>query len=233
MLLELQRLDRTVLQLRRKGEQLPERVELAALEAEREAAKSSYMQAQRELDTRQLELGRIESDVELIRQREARDHQLMSVSTSSKEAVALQAELDTLSRRKSELEERQLEAMEVVESAEASFAQAEQVLAHIDERRSVILSRIEGAELEIAQELATTETERSHLADEIQGDLLALYERTRAQIGIGAARLRGNISEASNMALTPAEMVELNAAAPDDVIFCPGTGAILVRVDEE
>lgn len=233
MLLELQRLDHTVLRLRRKSQQLPERAELAALEDEREAAKSSYMEAQRELDARRLELSRIESDVDLIVQRENRDRELLSVSTSSKEALALQSELDTLARRQSELEDRQLEAMEIADAAGTVFAEAETLLAGIDERRQVIVSRVEGAELEIAEELAKTETERSHLADEVQGDLLALYERTQAQVGIGAARLRGNVSEASNMALTPAELAELRAAPFDEVIFCPGTGAILVRVDDE
>ena len=35
------------------------------------------------------------------------------------------------------------------------------------------------------------------------------------------------------MALTPAELSGINAAAPDELVFCPGTGAILVRVIEE
>lgn len=233
LLLELQELDHTIMRLRRKSQQLPERGELGALENERDELKANYMQAQRELDARRLELSRIEADVEVITQRETRDRELLAVSTSSKEAMALQSELDTLARRQSELEDRQLAAMEVAEAAEGVFAEAERLLAGVDERRSVILSRIEGAELEIAQELARTDNERANIAAEVQGDLLALYERTRAKIGIGAARLRGNISEASNMALTPAEMSILREAAPDEVTFCPGTGAILVRVDEE
>lgn len=233
LLLDLQALDHTLMRLRRKSQQLPERAELAALETERDDVKLSYMEAQRELDARRLELSRIEADVEVIAQREHRDRELLAVSTSSKEAMALQSELDTLARRQSELEDRQLEAMEIAEAAEAVFTDAERLLAGVDERRSAIVLRIEGAELEIAQDMARTETERENLAAEIQGDLLALYERTQSQVGIGAARLRGNVSEASNMALTPAELSNLRAAAPDEVTFCPGTGAILVRIEDE
>jgi predicted nucleic acid-binding Zn-ribbon protein len=36
------------------------------------------------------------------------------------------------------------------------------------------------------------------------------------------------------MALAPAELSDIRATAPDEVVFCPGTGAILVRgADEE
>lgn len=233
LLLDLQQLDHTIARLRRRSEQLPERAELAALDVEREAAKATYMDAQRELDAKRLELERIGSDVALIVQREHRDRELLAASTSPKEAVAIQSELDTLARRQSELEERQFEAMEIADAAETVFAEAERVLGGIDERRSAINARIAEAEQQIAAEHAQAVEDRAGLAAEVQGDLLALYERLRAQVGIGAARLRGGVSEASGMSLTPAELAGLKAAAPDEVIFCPGTGAILVRVDEE
>ena len=233
LLLELQQLDHTVTRLRKRSEQLPERAELAVLETEREAARNSYMDAQRELDARSLELSRIGSDVEVVVQREHRDRDLLAASTSSREALALQSELDTLARRQSELEDRQFEAMEVAEAAEAVFSEAEQVLAGIDERRDAIHTRIADAEREIAAESARASEERAGLAAEVQGDLLALYEKLRAQIGIGAARLRAGVSEASGMALTPAELSDIRAASPDEIVFCPGTGAILVRAVEE
>jgi predicted nucleic acid-binding Zn-ribbon protein len=35
------------------------------------------------------------------------------------------------------------------------------------------------------------------------------------------------------MALAPAELQEIRSAAPDEITFCPGSGAILVRIDED
>lgn len=233
LLLDLQQLDHTVARLRRRSEQLPERAELLALETEREEARNSYMEAQRELDARRLELARIGSDVEVVVQREHRDRELLAASTSSKEAVALQSELDTLARRQSDLEDRQFEAMEIAEAAEAVFDEAERVLAGIDERREAIRTRIADAEREIAAESDRTASERAGLAAEVQGDLLALYEKIRAQSGIGAARLRAGVSEASGMALTPAELSDIRATAADEIVLCPGTGAILVRAIED
>lgn len=229
LLLDLQQLDHTIARLRRKSEQLPERQGLAALEGEREEARNSYMDAQRELDTRRLELSRIESDVAVVVQREHRDRDLIAQSTAAKEAQSLQSELDMLARRKGELEERQFEAMEIADTAEQTFGAAEAVLAGIEQRRAEVSAAIKSAEEEIAAERARTEEERAGVATEVQGDLLALYEELRAKVGIGAARLNGSVSEASGMSLTASELSAINEIAPDQVVFCPGTGAILVR----
>lgn len=233
LLLDLQQLDHSLSRLRKKHEQLPERIELASLEAEREAARNTYMDAQRELDAQRLELSRIEDDVAVVNKRAKRDEELIAKSTSSKEAVALQSEIDTLARRKSDLEDRQLEAMEVAEAAEGVFAETEDVLAGIDQRRDEIKQRIAAAETELERERSEASNDRAGLAAEVQGDLLAYYEKLRGQIGIGAARLRGNVSEASGMALTSAELSSIMSTPEDEIVLCPETGAILVRIPED
>ncbi|MFV0433500.1 MAG: zinc ribbon domain-containing protein [Leucobacter sp.] len=232
LLLKLQDLDNTIARLRRKRSSLPERSELEALSGEAGEVKTRFMAAQRELDAQNAEIERVESDVKLVRQRRERDEQLLSASTSAKEAQALQSELDTLARRKSELEDRELEIMEVQEQAQAEFSEASELLAGVDARRAEIQQRIDDAEQRLDREIASNAEERAGVAAEIQRDLIGVYEDLRGRIGIGAARLRGNVSEASNMALAPAELSDILAAAPDELVFCPGTGAILVRVAE-
>ena len=233
LLLDLQALDHTIVRLRRKPEQLPERAELGVLESMRGELRDVFLSAQREFDRLQIELGRIESDVQLVVDRRKRDDELLAASTSSKEAVAIQAELDTLHSRQMMLEERELEMMEQVETAEEELRAAESAYTRIDEDRSALLARIADADRAIAAELAAAEEERAGLAAEVRGDLLALYEETRGRVGIGAARLRGTVSEGSNMALTPAELSSIQAAADDEIVFCPGSGAILVRIADE
>ncbi len=232
LLLDLQDLDHALARLRRRRAQLPERAELEAMQGEAGAAREAFMTVQRELDTQQAEIERLESDIELVRQRIRRDDELIAASSSAKEAQALQSELETLRRRQGELEERELELMETSETTQARFDEASTALAGIDGRRQAILERIAVAEREIDAELATTVRDREGLAAEIQRDLLEHYEGLRSRIGIGAARLRGRISEASNMELAPAELSDILAAAPDELLHCPQSGAILVRVEE-
>ncbi|MBK0421256.1 hypothetical protein JD292_04060 [Leucobacter sp. CSA2] len=233
LLLDLQDLDTGLARLRRKRQGLPERQRIADLAGEAESAKQRFMEAQRELDLQSAEIERIETDVKLVSERRARDEQLIAVSTSPKEAQALQSELDTLARRTGELEEKELEVMELQEAAQKVFAEAEAALNAVEDRRSELRAALQAGEARIDTELKSGAEERAGLAAEIQRDVLAEYEDLRARTGIGAARLRGNVSEASNMALTPAELSTIRAAAPDELVYCPGTGAILVRVDEE
>ncbi len=215
LLLELQDLDNAQARARRRRAQLPERAELAGMQGEHSAAKEAFMELQRELDAQSADIGRLENDVETVRQRRARDEQLLAASTSPKEAQALQGELEALARRQNELEDRELELMEANEETRIGFDAAAAALAGVDARRS----QLESALAE----------ERAGLAAELQRDLLDLYKQLRGRIGVGAARLRGNVSEASNMALAPAELSDIRATAPDEIVFCPGTGAILVR----
>lgn len=233
LLLDLQELDNTVARLKRRRAQLPERAELAAMQGEATAVKEVFMGMQRELDTQQAEIDRIESDIEVVRQRIRRDDELLAASSAPKEAQALQNELETLQRRQNELEERELELMEANEEAQTRFDAAAEALAGVDQRRQTILEAIAAAERDIDAQLGVAVDDRSGLAAELQRDLLEHYEALRARIGIGAARLRGKISEASNMELAPAELSDILAAAPDELVHCPQSGAILVRVFEE
>ncbi|MHA3722500.1 zinc ribbon domain-containing protein [Leucobacter sp. HY1910] len=233
LLLDLQDLDTLIAQHLRKRKLLPQRAAIAALAGELDGAKSVFMAAQRELDAHTAEFERVESDVELVAQRVKRDEQLLAVSTAPKEAQALTAELAQLAERSAKLEDKQLEIMELQEGAQAAFASATAALEGVDGRRAELQSALDDAEAAINRELAISKKERLGLSAELQRDLLDLYESLRGRIGIGAARLRGNVSEASNMALAPAELAGILEAAPDEVTFCPGTGAILVRVTAE
>lgn len=229
LLLTLQDLDNATARLRRKRTTLPERAQLAELQDEAAAAKDAFMSIQREIDAQAAEIARLEDDIETVRARRERDASLLAASTSPKEAQALQSELDTLERRQNELEERELELMEANEETQARFDAASAALQSVDGRRTDLSAAIAEAEARIDAELLSYNEERAGLSAEVQGDLRELYERTRERSGIGAARLRGNVSEGSNMALTPAELSSIRSAAPDDVVLCPQSGAILVR----
>lgn len=233
LLLDLQSLDTTIARLNKRRTQLPQRAELEAMQGERAAAKDVFMAVQRDLDVQNADIARLESDIEVVRQRIKRDNELSVVSSSSKEAQALQAELETLTRRQSELEDRELELMEANEQTQALYASASAALEGVDARRSAILDALTEAEGVLNAELAATTRDRAGLAAELQRDLLEHYESLRARIGIGAARLRGKISEASNMELAPGELSGILAVPADELAYCPQTGAILVRLSED
>ena len=68
LLLDLQALDNSLARLKKQRAALPQRAELAAMQGERSAAKDAFMALQRELDTQNADIERLESDIELVRQ---------------------------------------------------------------------------------------------------------------------------------------------------------------------
>lgn len=231
LLLQLQDLDTAIARLRRRREQLPQRIELNSIGTETAEAKSGFMAVQRELDAQKADINRLESDIDLVQQRIERDRKMLAVSTSPREAQALEQELETLTRRRGELEDRELELMELNEETQLRFDEAANALNQVDQKHRALADELAEQEQKIDVEIVVNIDERAGLAAELQRDLLEHYEKLRVRSGIGAARLRGNISEASNMELAPAELAELREADADELLYCPHSGAILVRAE--
>ena len=102
-----------------------------------------------------------------------------------------------------------------------------------------LASKVMTAEVERDAALASITAERTTAAAgrrtieaKVPADLLALYERQRARYGTGASLLRGGVSMASGVKLLENEMQAIRAAAPDEVIMCASSEAILVRTGE-
>lgn len=234
LLLELQQLDTQKVRLSRRLAKLPEREQLEALVGRQAETRDRFMQTQRSLEDLETELGRIETEAETIRQRHIRTTERLAASTQSKEATALQEELDMVLRRQGVLEKRQLDLMERVEEATGLFGVASADVADVENESTRLRESIRDAERVTEQELADVSEERDGLAAEVQGPVLEVYEQTRERYGIGAARLNGRVSEGSNMELDAADYQSAVNTPADEIYFCPTSGAILVRgLDED
>jgi predicted nucleic acid-binding Zn-ribbon protein len=190
------------------------------------SAKASQMLTDHE--ELQRDLKRAESDLDLVVKRIDQDQQRLTQATDVKVIAGVQHELETLGKRRSELEDAQLELMERVELSTDSQQQ-------IQAQKQQLQSDLE-TELEIAkQDLAVVKQEHSAIAAEVNAakaqianDLLELFERlaTRATaVGV----LRGSTCGACNMNLTSTALGQIRAVAEDELARCPECSAILVR----
>lgn len=229
LLLQLQEHDVSLLRLKRTQSQLPQLQELADLDVELAHAKDRLMTQQRQLDTLNADITRLENDIETVRARRERDTDLLLHSSSPKEAVSLQTELDVLAVRKDELEEREMMLLEQQETAQAAFDEAAQMLANVDNKRSVLTASLNAERDALDKLIQEAAHNRSLIAAEVERDLLEHYENLRTRTAIAVARLRGNVSEASNLELAPAELSDIADTPDDELVYCPQTGAILVR----
>jgi len=231
-LLELQALDTRIQQLDYRAKMLPQLAVIAGLESESSALRVETLSATGALEDAKRELGRIESDVAVVEARIKRDTDRLQASSSVKDVAGLESELAGLTRRQHELEEIELGVMERVEALETASRE-------LRTRHDELQGTIAGIVAEKDDSLGGLTSERSHstanrstIAGTLPEDLLALYERQRARYGQGASLLRGGVSEASGLKLNEFDMATIRAAAPDDVLICPESSAILVRTGE-
>ena len=231
-LLELQALDTRIQQVDHRAKSLPQLVVIVGFESESTALRAETLSATGALEDAKRELGRIESDVAVVVARVKRDTDRLQASSSVKDVAGLESELAGLTRRQLELEEIELEVMERVEALESAIRELR--VKH-DELRSTIAGVVADKDESLGgltRERGHAAANRSTIAAKLPEDLLALYERQRARYGQGASMLRGGVSEASGLKLNEFDMAAIRAAAPDDVLICPESSAILVRTGE-
>jgi predicted nucleic acid-binding Zn-ribbon protein len=100
--------------------------ELEAASAETLRLSDSLIDARNAVGDLEMELGRAEADLELVGNRITKDKQLLSSTSSAKDAQGIEHELGTLDTRKSELEDAQLQIMELLELAQKNHEQLSQ-----------------------------------------------------------------------------------------------------------
>lgn len=229
-LLDLQALDSTLNKLTRQAAAARGNPELGVVAARVSEVDGELVRATTELGDLQRELTRAEDEVQSVVNRLERDEKRLNSGTgTSKDLTALQHEVESLTKRRSDLEDVELDVMERVEAART--AQAE-VQGRTDAVRAELRALEEARDIKLADielQRVDVQARRNELASTFDSGLLAIYERILAKRGVGAARLFHGKSEGSGMQLSPGDLADISGAAPDDVVLCPDSGCILVR----
>lgn len=182
-------------------------------------------------DDAKTELSRLESDVALVDARAARDAERLATSANAKEAQGLEHEIASLTKRKNDLEDLELEIMERLETAEAEVLAQEALIAAVNDEGARLSAAGKSAVADATARFESATRDREAVAAQIPADLLGLYEKLAAR-GVGAGLLRRRTCEGCNMVLSGTDLQTLRQAAADDVVTCPECGGILVRGDE-
>ena len=234
-LLDLQTLDSTLDRLAHQRATLPEIAELATLAERRKALDDETTLAETELTDLGRAQAKLEADIEVVEQRQARDQKRLDdgLITNAKELEVLQHELESLARRKATLEDEELELMQSAEDAQKRIDVAAAELAEIATKTENAQWRLSETERGIDTEIASKRAHRAELAPSLPADLVALYEKQRSvNGGVGAAALLRRRCEGCHLELAGAELSDVRAAAPDEVLRCESCGRVLVRTAE-
>ena len=231
-LLELQDFDSAIARANRSIAEPTQAAEITALERELVELDRIVLERLGAVDDLRAALTRVQDDTGVVEQRRARNEERLASGADAKTAQALESENATLDRRRSDLEDQQLELMEQQDSASAALTAARGDADAVRSKRDQLAGERDAEIARVRSDLDLTQREREALTSRLPEDLVALYDKTRARYGFGATLLRGRTSVAAGVELTAAELAEVSRASADDVLICPTSSAILVRTDE-
>ena len=207
---------------------------MAELEAQAQALDSELVRARTALGDVQREVSKAEADVQLVRDRAARDRARLDAGTgSAKDLQAITHELDSLARRQSELEDVELEVMERAEAAEAQVGRIEAERARVAADLEEATRARDEALQQLDREAAQVGAPRADAVAGVGADLVGLYDKIRTNSGgLGAAALRQRRCGGCQLELNTVDMNRIKAAPEDEVLRCEECRRILVRTAE-
>ena len=233
-LLDLQAIDTRLDQIAHARTHLPQLAELADLEGKARLIDDQLVRSRTELDDVQREVRKADADVQLVRDRAARDQARLDAGTgTAKDLQAIQHELTSLARRQGELEEIELEVMERAEAAERGVAELERGRAELTTRNEALAAARDAATPTPDAAAAEVPAPRATAGAAVGADLVALHEKIRSTSGgSGAAPLRQRRCGGCQLEINPVEIQRLRTAPEDEVVRCEECRRILVRTPE-
>lgn len=230
-LIELQDLDLQLARLDHQTKTLPVLKELAQATEAFESHDALAIASATEKSDIEVELRRSESDVEQVSARISKDQQFVdSGQASAKDLQNLLGELQSLNRRKQELEEVELEIMVRIDDAESRRK-------HHESERARFAVEVERLTRERDLALGEIDTKRSEISRDrdakaatISKELLELYLKIKdSNGGVGAARLKDGQCEGCHLGINAVELTRIKSLADDELVRCEECRRILVR----
>ena len=232
LLIELQLIDSQVTQAKVKLNGLPEIEQITAIRARLENTAVELNVVETELADVAIELRRSELEVEQVDDRIKKDENRLNSGTGTpKELEQFQHELVTLAKRKSELEDSELEILMKHDGIKSRVDELLNDQVGLKQLELELNVRLENSKTEIDKVLAELGASRWALLPKIDVALVALYEKIRqSAYGVGAALLTGNKCDGCHLAINAVELERIKGLEMDEIIRCEECRRILVRI---
>jgi len=227
----LQTLDTSLTQLAHKEKTLSVIQALEILTISHNSTRDLIIAAETEKADIKHELSKSEIDVEQVVTRIEKDEKRMASGTASpKELEQMQHELASLNKRRSELEEIELEVMvrvdgidDRIKSLSAERDQFKLKMAELDAQKTRELT-------DIAEAVSSANSQRADSSVKISTEVVELYEKIKKTgDGIGAARLIEGKCDGCHLSINAVELSKIKETAADEIVRCEECRRILVR----
>jgi len=227
-LLELTTVDQLLARSRRQIEDLKVSPELDALGVALRSASVAYLDANGQVEAFEADLKRVEADLAVVEQRIKKDNQSLNNTSSAKDAQGIQSELQTLAKRKSDLEDASLALMEQIAGVQSDVALKLEAKAAVEIQIKAKQAEIQAEILKLASGIELSSADRKQLAERVPHELMEIYS-AKAKRGVPVGRLLNRECGACHMNITASALQEVVNAPADQLVLCPDCSAILVR----
>ena len=227
-LLKLSEVDINIERIKNEISKAVNSAELSAKSAELSDYSGEVIAARTAFENLNMESRKADDNLHMVEERIARDLERLNATSSPKDATAIQSEIESLTLRKEELEEVELEILERLEVArvelEAISQKREATSKEIEELREKIQIEVDALKNEGRKLVA----DREILVSKIPADILEKYKALAVkQIAVGKVESRS--CSACRMGLTANTIDALSDLPEDEVGNCPECLAMIVR----
>ena len=144
-------------------------------------------------------------------------------------AEALLHELETIARRRDELDDQELGHLEEQSELAAEIARLDAALPGLEASAGAAGAALRAVETSVDEELAGLASSRDGVVGRLDPSMLERYERLRARFGgVAIARLDGSRCGGCHLDLSTAELATVKAVGSGEFAECPQCGRLLV-----
>lgn len=206
----------------------PEQQELEKLQAEQQRLRSAFSSAQLAVDDMESEILRIQEDERKLRRREQDNKKQLEAETDPERRRDLEHDRYAAKSRIADL---MGELMEAHNAIAALRNNRDVHAAYVDEvaHKIEVTERAVAAAHEAASHIPDPRAHLEGLRDQLPDEVVAAYERQRAENEVGVAYFNTRTCGSCFLVLPAGDRSRINRAAAEELPQCPNCGSYLVR----
>ena len=227
-LLRLAEIDLEIAQIKHEITSAIESKELESLRSDLASVAGELIAARTNVENLEESQRRADDDLHLVESRIARDQERLLQTSSPKDAQGIQSEIESLSRRKSELEDTELGVLAELEEAQKAHNEISERRDQINISMNTLQTEIQAKVDDLKSRGRKLTADKEIVVGKISADVLTAYEiLAKRQIAVGQVVNRS--CSACRMGLTASAIDALSDLAEDELGYCPECQAMIVR----
>jgi len=227
-LLKLSQVDLEIEQIKLEISKAINSSQLAQASAKLAEYAGDLINARTKFENLEMDARKADDNLHMVEERIARDKDRLNQTSSSKDAQGMQSEIESLTRRKGELEEVELEILEQLEQAKSELDEISSKKENLSQDINSLQTTIQAQVDDLKSRGRKLTADRETLVSKVPAEALDRYKVLAAkQIAVGQVENRA--CSACRMGLTANTIDALSSLAEDEAGSCPECLAIIVR----